>query len=74
MGQKYLSQAETDYKVLLFARIENKIGKLSSPLCYLGPAKFIKATGDNPISMVWELETPMPYDFFIEAKRASGVS
>ncbi|MGJ8644101.1 MAG: DUF3427 domain-containing protein [Luteolibacter sp.] len=74
VGQKYLSQAETDYTVLLFARIENKIGKLSSPLRYLGPAKFIKATGDNPISMVWELETPMPYDFYIEAKRASGVS
>jgi superfamily II DNA or RNA helicase/HKD family nuclease len=74
IGQKYLTQAETDYTVLLFARIENKIGKLSSPLRYLGPAKLVKATGDNPISMVWELVTPMPYDFFIEAKRASGVS
>ena len=74
VGQRYLSQAEIDYTVLLFARIETRIGKLSSPLRYLGPAKFIKATGDKPISMVWELETPMPYDFFIEAKRASGVS
>jgi superfamily II DNA or RNA helicase/HKD family nuclease len=74
VGQKYLTQADTDYTVLLFARVENKIGKLSSPHCYLGPAKFIKAAGDNPISMVWELETPMPYDFFIQAKRAAGVS
>lgn len=74
VGKKYLTQANTDYTVLLFARIENRIGKIASPLRYLGPAKLIKATGDKPISMVWELETPMPYEFYLDAKRASGVS
>ena len=74
VGQKYLNQRETDYVVLLFARIENKIGKLSSPLCYLGPAKLVKASGNKPIAMVWELETPMPYELFVEAKRAAGIN
>jgi hypothetical protein len=74
VGQKYLNQAMTGYTVLLFARIENRIGKIVSPLRYLGPARFIRATEDRPIAMVWELANPMPYDFFIEAKRAAGVS
>ena len=74
VGQKYLNQPNTDYVVLLFARIENKIGKLSSPLRYLGPAKLVKSSGNKPIAMVWELETPMPYELFVEAKRAAGIN
>jgi superfamily II DNA or RNA helicase len=74
MGQRYLSQPETEYTVLLFARIESKMGKLASPLVFLGPACLISAKGNKPIEMVWELEHPMPYDFYIDAKRAAGVS
>lgn len=73
VGKKYLSQPDKDYTVLLFARHENLVGKLVSPLTYLGPAKLISAKGDKPIEMVWELEHEMPYDFYIEAKRAAGV-
>ncbi|MEN8737070.1 MAG: DUF3427 domain-containing protein [Akkermansiaceae bacterium] len=73
VGQRYLSQRETDYRVFLFARIENKMGKLASPLVFLGPANLVSAKGNKPIEMVWELEHAMPYEFFIEAKRAAGV-
>ncbi len=74
VGQRYLSQNESKYTVLLFARLETKIGKLASPLIYLGPANLVSAKGNQPIEMIWKLENPMPYDFYIEAKRASGVS
>lgn len=74
VGQRYLAQPGSGYTVLLFARIENRMGNLSSPLCYLGPADLVSAKGNKPIEMVWELRHPMPYEFFIEAKRAAGVS
>ncbi len=74
VGQRYLRQNESGYTVLLFARLETKIGKLASPLVYLGPANLLSAKGNQPIEMIWELQNPMPYDFYIEAKRASGVS
>lgn len=74
IGKAYLAQPGSSYTVLLFARIETRMGNLSSPLCYLGPADLISAKGNKPIEMVWELRHPMPYEFFIEAKRAAGVS
>lgn len=74
VGRRYLSQKNSNYTVLLFARLETKIGKLASPHIYLGPANLISYKGNKPIEMIWELEHPMPFDFYIEAKRASGVS
>ncbi|MDC0088122.1 DUF3427 domain-containing protein, partial [Akkermansiaceae bacterium] len=73
VGQRYLSQAKTGYKVLVFARLENKIGKLASPLMYLGLANLVSAYGNKPIEMVWDLESAMPYDFYLGAKVAAGI-
>lgn len=76
VGQRYLSQQETDYEVFLFVRLDKKessSGKITSPYVYLGPSNMIKATGNRPIEMVWELEHPMTEDFFKLSKQASGI-
>jgi len=60
-GQNYLNFTERGYSILFFARVEKKVDGETAPFVYLGPAKQLhSAEGNRPISMVWELEFPMP--------------
>ena len=72
-GQNYIHHEERGYTVLFFARVRRTKGKLTSAFTFLGPGTFMKATGDRPIAMEWELNHPMPSEFFNEAKQASGL-
>lgn len=72
-GKNYINHQECGYTVLFFARIRRSNGKLTSAFTYLGPGKFINATGDRPIAIEWELVHAMPADFYHEAKLASGL-
>lgn len=68
-GQNYIHFKERGYTILFFARIEKKIEGETAPFIYLGPASnLISYEGERPISMVWELEWPMPAALFEEAR------
>ncbi|WP_419176894.1 DUF3427 domain-containing protein [Desulfosediminicola sp.] len=68
-GQNYIHIRERGYTVLFFARVEKQIEGETAPFVYLGPAaKLISYEGERPISMVWELEYPMPAAMFEEAR------
>ncbi len=68
-GQNYLHFRERGYTVLFFARLEKRIDGETAPFLFLGPARrLISAQGDRPISMVWELEHPIPAVLFEEAR------
>jgi superfamily II DNA or RNA helicase/HKD family nuclease len=71
-GQNYIHHQQRGYTILFFARVRRANGKLTSAFTYLGPAKFISATGDRPIAIEWELIHPMPAEFYHECKLASG--
>ena len=66
-GQRYINHAERGNRILLFAReVSNRRDFL-----YLGPAQYVRHTGDRPISIVWRLERELPPRFFLEARAVS---
>lgn len=63
-GRRYL---EGRSNVLIFAREEQRDEFGTSPYLFLGPAHYCSHTGDRPIAITWELEHPLPADFFAAA-------
>ncbi|MGJ8698177.1 MAG: DUF3427 domain-containing protein [Verrucomicrobiaceae bacterium] len=72
-GQNYINHHKRGYTILFFARVRRSNGKLTSAFVYLGPGKFVGAKGDRPIAIEWELQHPMPAEFYHESKLASGL-
>lgn len=60
-GRRYINHRQEGYTPLLFVR-ENKslTGGLASPYAFLGPARYVSHEGSRPMSIVWQLDTPMP--------------
>jgi superfamily II DNA or RNA helicase/HKD family nuclease len=71
-GQRYIHHKEKGTSVLLFVRRHQKVDGRTSPYIFLGPAEYVRHEGNRPISFVWRLQTPMPADFFREARMAAG--
>jgi HKD family nuclease len=70
VGQRYLHHAERGYTPLLFVRHAAKQPDgLTAPFCYLGPLAYLRHEGDRPISIVWQLWTPMPAGLYEQAHR-----
>jgi hypothetical protein len=59
-GLRYRSQNQTNHSVLLFVREMKNIGNKTAPYMYLGKLKFLSYEGSKPMSIIWELEEPMP--------------
>jgi superfamily II DNA or RNA helicase/HKD family nuclease len=59
-GRRYCSQKESKHNVLLFVRESNLSRGRAPPYVYLGKMNFISSEGSRPMSIVWELEEPMP--------------
>jgi hypothetical protein len=71
-GQRYLHHRAKGSHVLLFARQrKHETGRTAAYTC-LGAADYVSHQGSRPIAITWRLRTPMPDDFFREAKVASG--
>lgn len=58
-GRRYLDSGTNGWRFQLFVR-ENT----DSPFIALGPVTMVSHEGDRPISIVWELATPMPIEVF----------
>ena len=58
--------------VMLFVREEQKDEFGTAPYLFLGPAHYVSHTGEKPIAITWELDHPMPTDFFTSASVAAG--
>lgn len=68
-GQRYINGTST---VLLFAREEQADDFGTSPYLFLGRGRHVRHEGERPIAITWELEHPMPTDFFTSATVAAG--
>ncbi|PVG81788.1 DUF3427 domain-containing protein [Nocardioides gansuensis] len=68
-GQRYLLGSSN---VLLFVRQEadNEFG--TAPYLFLGPAHCVSHVGERPIAITWQLDHPMPAEFFADATVAAG--
>ncbi|MBV9279143.1 MAG: DUF3427 domain-containing protein [Chloroflexi bacterium] len=66
-GQRYIQHFERGSRILLFARELPE----HRAFLYLGPARYVRHTGDRPISVIWQLDWEIPPLFFLEARAAS---
>jgi hypothetical protein len=74
MGRIYANHEALGYRILFFTRIRKEAAKgVTSPFLFLGPGKFLDATGNRPIAIRWQLAHPMPTAHYREARLASGM-
>ncbi|MHB1286588.1 MAG: DEAD/DEAH box helicase [Leptospirales bacterium] len=63
-GQRYIHQAKNGNVILLFVREDEKPTRsplnLSAPYFFLGPVRYHSHRGSRPMSILWELDHPMP--------------
>jgi superfamily II DNA or RNA helicase len=60
-GRRYINHRQEGYTPLLFVRDHKYLpGGLASPYAFLGPARYVSHDGSRPMSVVWQLDTPMP--------------
>jgi len=71
-GQRHIHHQERHGNVLLFVRSRKREDGRTMPYTFLGAVDYVSHKGERPISFVWKLRTPMPADFFRQAKVASG--
>lgn len=72
-GLRYQTHAESDWRILLFARQTKKDDRGNTmPYLFLGPARYVEHKGEKPMGVVWELDRAMPPDWFRQVKLAAG--
>jgi hypothetical protein len=60
-GQRYINHKAHGYTPLLFVREHKTLSSgQAAPYHYLGPAEYVSHQGGRPISIVWQLQHPMP--------------
>jgi superfamily II DNA or RNA helicase/HKD family nuclease len=71
-GQRYLTHQRQGTHVFLFVRHrKHESGRTAAYTC-LGAAEYLSHERSRPIAITWRLRSPMPDDFFREAKVAAG--
>jgi len=68
-GKRYIEHEAKGHKILLFVREQKKIGSRTEPYIFLGTARYISHEGSRPMSIVWELDYPMPPGLFVKANK-----
>jgi superfamily II DNA or RNA helicase len=69
VGERYIHHEERGSKVLLFVREFNKVGQITEPYIFLGTARYLSHEGSRPMSILWELDRPMPPGLFVRANK-----
>ena len=74
MGKIYANHEALGYRILFFTRIRKQAAKgVTSPFLFLGPGKFLDATGNRPIAIRWQLQHAMPINHYREARTVCGL-
>lgn len=60
-GQRYLNGSSN---ILLFVRDTHQDAFGTAPYLFLGPASYVTHEGERPIAITWQLDRPLPADFF----------
>ncbi|MGG0719567.1 DUF3427 domain-containing protein [Robertmurraya massiliosenegalensis] len=59
-AKRYIHHRKNNHKIALFVREYKKEQGYTSPFVFLGTAQYIKHSGSNPISFIWQLDKEMP--------------
>ncbi len=68
-GRRYIEHKQNGGRILLFIREYNRINGVTQPYTFLGTARYRSHEGSRPMSIIWELDHPMPAGFFLKANR-----
>ena len=71
-GQRYIRHRDLGGRILLFVRTRKRQDGLTVPYTFLGPIDHVSHKDERPIQFVWQLQRPMPADFFRQAKVVAG--
>lgn len=75
-GRRYIHHQREGGTILLFVREEEKERErplnLSSPYLFLGPVRYMSHEGSRPMSILWELDFPMPPDLYLAGRAVAG--
>ncbi|MGC9457289.1 MAG: DUF3427 domain-containing protein, partial [Halothiobacillaceae bacterium] len=70
-GQRYIRHREQDYQPMLFVRSRRTLANgLTAPFHFCGPLRYQRHEGSQPMSIVWELEYPLPAHLLRETRLA----
>lgn len=70
--QRYVHHRETGDRILLFARETPEWEFGTRPYLFLGGARYVRHEGERPVSFVWELDHPLPTDFYLSSRLLAG--
>jgi len=70
--QRYIHHRKTGDRILLFARETPDWEFGTRPYLFLGAAQYLSHEGERPVSFVWQLDHPLPTDFFLASKLLAG--
>jgi superfamily II DNA or RNA helicase len=59
-GQRYIHHKKNNHSILLFVREDRTKNNVPQPYYFLGQAEYVAHTGSKPMSITWELKSPMP--------------
>ncbi|TAJ45558.1 DUF3427 domain-containing protein [Methanofollis fontis] len=68
-GERYIHHEERGNRILLFVREFKKVDNLAEPYIFLGTARYVSHEGTRPMSILWELDRPMPPGLFVRANK-----
>jgi hypothetical protein len=72
-GRRYQAHARRNWRIFLFVRQTRRDDRgVTSPYLFLGPARYVSHESEKPMRIIWELERPMPPEFFRQVKVAAG--
>ena len=66
-------QTLADWRLLLFVRRSKRDDRgITRPFLFLGPVRYVSHEGERPMSITWQLDHPVPGDWFQQVKIAAG--
>ncbi len=68
-GRRYIEHERRGSRILLFVREYNRIDGVTQPYIFLGTARYRSHEGSRPMSIIWELDHPMPPGFSLKANK-----
>lgn len=71
-GQRYIHHAEQGGHILLFVREFKKDILGTSPYTFLGQASYVSHHGSKPMSIIWQLEKPIPGKYLRRVQQVMG--
>ena len=71
-GRRYIDHAAQGSRILLFVREFKQDVLGASPYTFLGQVSYVSHTGSKPMSIVWQLEKPIPAKFLKRVQQMIG--